>query len=520
MALNTKGRIVSIVINNEFIKMCEVTKKGKNITIHKDVTVMTPAESYFDGAILDINALSKTIRDALNERGITAESVVFSVTSTKIATKEVLIPNIKTNKIEGLIQANATEYFPVNIDEYIIQHSLLEKVDVDGVHKLKVLVMAAPAKMIEQYYQLAERLGVKIECIDYIGNSTSKAISRQIGNETSVVIQIENDSTIVNFFQNRVLQLQRTIPYGKSILVNALVERDKSDYYAALEKLEAYELLHTSFDGDKLTENLQYLVSSINRVIDYYVSRNNDIVIEKGYIIGAATHIKGFLRLMCNELNMLLNNITEFKDVIVDKRGRVNMALLTSYVSNMGALIEPVNFVPKLLVEKDKKKNTGIFYVLALICSIIIAVSLIAVPMVGLFSAKETKQSLQVEVDNLKDIEAVVNEYYSAKDMAAEADEFAALTANKDDSLQDFIKTLEVKMPTDMKVTSMSVSSGAVTISGTASSKSSIAELIEQLNTEKFIAGVNVASETETKDNAGNIMVTFSMTCVFTNVTE
>lgn len=520
MALNITGSIVSIVINNEFIKMCEVTKKGKNVTIHRDVTIMTPAETYLDGAILDMNTLSKMMRAALDERGITAGNVVFSVTSTKIATKEVLIPNIKANKIDGLIQANATEYFPINIDEYIIQHTVLERVDVDGAHKLRVLVMAAPSKMIEQYYQLADSLGLKIECIDYIGNSVSNVLRRQITNENCVVIQVENDTTIVNFFKNRVLQLQRTIPYGKSVVVNALAERDKSDYYAALERLESQELLHTSFDGDKLTENLSYLVNSINRVIDYYVSRNGDAVIEKGYIIGSSTHIKGFLRLMCNELNMLLYNITEFKDVVVDKRGRVNMALLSSYVSNMGALVEPVNFVPKLFIEKDKKRNTGVFYVITLILAIIISISLVVIPMFGLLSAKETKKNLQSEVDKLKDIEIVVNDYYNAKDMAADADEFAALTINNDDSLHVFIKTLEDKMPSDMKITSMSVSSGAVTISGNASSKSSLAELIEQLNTEKYIAGVNIVSETETKDDAGNIIVVFSMNCVFINTVE
>ena len=517
MTMNTKGRMVSIVINNEFIKICEVTKGVKNITVHKEVTITTPPNSYFDGAILDIDKLSKAILITLDDNRITTANVVFSVTSTKIATKEVIIPNIKLNKIDGVIQANATEYFPVNIEEYIIQHTILEKVEEEGVQKLKVLVIAAPAKMIEQYYQLASKTSMKIQWIDYIGNSTSKALGKQIGSETSVVIQIENDSTIVNIYEDCVLQLQRTIPYGKSIIVNDLVEKENLDYAVALHKLENEQLIHEAFDEDVLTDNLRYLVSNINRVMDYYISRSGK-VIEKAYIIGMATRIKGFTQLMANELHVQLINITEFKDVVYDKKSYVDESVLPSYISNIGALIAPVNFVPKVLVAEGKKKNTGKLYALIMVCSLVMAAALVVIPMIGMMSAKATRDSLQNEVDNLRDIEVVVNDYYVAKDKAADADAFAALTANNNDTLQNFIKVLEEKMPSDMKFTSMSVSSGAVTVSGTAGSKSSLAELIEQLNAQKSVADVTLASETEAKDSSGIVIVTFSMTCTFSNV--
>ena len=36
-AAKAKGKLVSIVINNEYIKICEITKSGKNSTVHKTV---------------------------------------------------------------------------------------------------------------------------------------------------------------------------------------------------------------------------------------------------------------------------------------------------------------------------------------------------------------------------------------------------------------------------------------------------------------------------------------------------
>ena len=201
MDITAKARILSITINNEYIKICEMTKIGKLITVHKAVTVPTPERSYSDGLIKDRGTLAKTIKVALDDNRIMTTNVVFSLASTKIVTKEVIIPNVKNNKIADIIKTNATEYFPVNIEEYIIQYSILEHL-VNDENKIKMQVMAAPSEMIEAYYDLSSSLGFTIKSIDYVGNSTYQALKRQIDAVPSIVIQVENDSTIVNIFDN------------------------------------------------------------------------------------------------------------------------------------------------------------------------------------------------------------------------------------------------------------------------------------------------------------------------------
>ena len=61
--------------------------------------------------------------------------------------------------------------------------------------------------------------------VDYAGNSTYQIMKQQIGPEVSLVIQVENDGTVINIFKDNVLQLQRNVPYGKSMLVNAVMEK-------------------------------------------------------------------------------------------------------------------------------------------------------------------------------------------------------------------------------------------------------------------------------------------------------
>ena len=49
------------------------------------------------------------------------------------------------DKIADIIMTNASEYFPVNLDEYIINFEVLEKLEYENQDtKIKVLVMAMP----------------------------------------------------------------------------------------------------------------------------------------------------------------------------------------------------------------------------------------------------------------------------------------------------------------------------------------------------------------------------------------
>lgn len=519
MAVKINGRIATIYLNSEFIKIAEVSKSVKTVTVHKTVTVPMPSGCYAEGDITDIKNLGKVIKLALDENRITCNNVAFTVASNKIATKDVLVPDVKAAKLDKIIETNASEYFPVNIDDYVVQYYTLDKVNDNEQDKLKTVVIAAPSQFIEKYYKLAETIGFKVAFIDYAGNSTYQIMRQQIGAEVSLVVDIENDSTIINIFKENTLQLQRIIPYGKSLLVNAVMEQYGLKYDIALSRLQSEELLGSTLDSNELSESLRALVSNINRITDYYVSRNN-VPIEKAYIIGNATKIVGFNQLLSNEFNIEINAIEQLAGVMLDKRTYVNGLDLTSYITNIGALIAPVNFISKERIAQEKKKDSN--RSLILVGSVALAASalLVAVPGIQCLISGIGVSSLKSSVNKLSDVEDIVDEYYEAKDEYIDISLFKALTTNNNDSLDAFISNLEQKTPSDVVITSMSVSSGVVAISGTATSKSSLGKYIQQLNSIKSVTNVKVANETESKDNTGTIKVTFSLSCSFGQIEE
>jgi len=514
-----KGKLISAVLNNQFIKMMEVTKAGKQIHVHRAVTIPTPIGTVNDGVLTDINKIAAAMQQAMKDKGFTATSIVFSVSSTKIATKEVIIPAIKESKIEKLVEANAPEYFPVNIQDYIIEYSILEKIDDEGVQKFKLMVAALNSSTAQSYYELAKILGYNLLYLDYTGNSAYQLVRHQITSDVNLVVEIENDGTVVNIFKNNVLKLQRIVPYGKSLIIDAIKQEYNLEYKEALVKLQEESLLHSEFDGDEITESIRYLVGNINRIMDYYTSRNKGDEIAKAYILGNATTIKGFNELLSNEIKKEVTNIIKLNNIVCDKKTKFEKRRLNSYLNNLGALIEPVNFRPKDLVAKESNKEEFKTLKLVLAVAVIASIFLISYPLARKFILDKRVSELKTSIKNKSEIVEIVDNYYGAKDKYLDAKAFSSLTTNNDDCLESLITCLEKELPSDVVIDNLTINSGKATITGSAGSKLSVAKTISQLSAISGLTEVDVPSIQESKDSTDTIVVTFSLSFSFNNVT-
>lgn len=515
-----RNRLLTINLNNEFIKVCELSKSSKGgIVVHKAFTIPTPPRSYRDGVIRDRNAIAKELKVALGNHGVTTTNVVYTISSTKIATKEVIIPYVAKNKIKTIVNMNASEYFPVNIDEYLIESTILEVIanpDDKKDKKLKLLVAAVPSKMVEEYYDFSSTMGFKIKAIDYAGNSTLQVLKNQSEVGSSVMIQIENDATIISVFEGSVLQLQRTVPYGKTVVVNAVMEERKIySYDVALDLLQKETLIHDNFDGDVITDSLKFLVSNVNRVMDYQVSRNSNRVIERAYIVGNATYIKGLEELFKNNLNAPVEAIQTLKGVSADKKTYVEENALTTYISNIGAVIDPINFVPKMVTENAGKSADTSLMRTVLIGAVVASAVIVGVPYLTMSNAKTDMLQNEEKVKAISSINDTIAEYNMAMANYNDVNSFRIMTMSNDDVLLDFISNLESYMPSDVEISGLSVENGDVSFNCLGSAKESMAKTIMQLKEIPNVLNVKAYSLAESVDDAGNTTVTFAVTLNF-----
>ena len=181
MAVQVSSRkVLSIEIGVSTTRIVEVDFRSQKPKVYNCVTFETPDGAIEDGFIRNREILSVAMKEALSAGGFKNSNVVFSLASTKIANREVVIPAVAENKIQGLINSNAKEYFPVDVDQYVITYSILERIKNENEKGIKLLVLAAPNTLIDSYYDFAKMMNFNIMALDYVGNSCFNVIKHQI----------------------------------------------------------------------------------------------------------------------------------------------------------------------------------------------------------------------------------------------------------------------------------------------------------------------------------------------------
>lgn len=119
------GKVISIEIGYSLTRVCEVDYKSKTHKVYGYFSIPTPEGMINDG-ILNLNeSYATALREALAEHKMKSKQVVFTLTSTKIASREVTIPFVKENRIMDVVNANASDYFPVDLSQYQLAYSML-----------------------------------------------------------------------------------------------------------------------------------------------------------------------------------------------------------------------------------------------------------------------------------------------------------------------------------------------------------------------------------------------------------
>lgn len=517
------NKVLSIDITNESITIIELTVSQKKQTnIHNVLIFETPEDAYEDGIIKDADRMAAAIREQLSSRGISNKNAIFVLSSAKIVNREVVVPFVKPNKIRGIINANSSEYFPVNIEDYVVSHSVLETVvDAENNKQIRVLAVAAPTQMVKSYYELAGLAGLNVVSVDYIGNAMLQLIKTQTSaNATTMVIQLGSESTVLNIVQGDNLLLQRTVPYGTNSVVNVIMDEKGVDATTAMTLLQNDRLITVDFDDNEATGAFRYLINNIGRVMDYYASKNPEKPIDDVFLTGDGALIKGIDGLFKIQLNVNTRIMDSLYNIKFDPSIDLKVYNPVYLVTSIGAAFAPMGFD---VIDPTAKVKSGSGVSLAPFVALTV-IAAIAGAGLAFYSIKQ-KNDAEAERDNLNskiaaisDIERIITEHDQAKAQYMDVVTMYNATYQLNENVRTFISELESKIPTTVVVTGFTSTNEGVNIPCVSADYDSIADFIMQLKTIDCIDDAYVASISKRLDEStGQESYEFSVTAIYVN---
>lgn len=547
MAMN--NRVLSIEIGNSFTKICEIDYKVKKPKVYKVLTVETPEGVVVDGMLQPTQEYADHLVNALGTNGIRTKRVIFTISSTRVASREVQIPNVKANKIEALVKTNANDYFPVDLTQYEIGHYLAGGLTEEG--KLRVMALAVPKALLDSYYQLAQMCGWEVECFDYSSNSLYQILRDEKSEKVTMMIKIDENSTIVTVLSAGKVLLQRTVAYGVQDAIETMIASGAyavNDPMSAVERFQKKTCLNRVLhQGDKLweenagrwededagnvevtaarqkiTSSLEPLIVGVSRVIDFYDSRNSDTPIERTYVTGLGGSFSGMSKLFTNCLERKVHTLSEMDDKIGMSKA-IRSTRPAAYISCLGAVLAPVG-----LIDKSTQKAKGLTVVsgtnytfvsvAVLVLGVILSIAMAVTSLTRYFGTVAENVALQARVEELQPAQTVYNEYLSA---AAQYDKYKYLyeyTENPNENLVEFINELEQILPSSFWTNSFSSDMEGISMSVTVEGKAAAARTILNIRNMESIEDVQISNITDAQNELGESAVTFSITGTYADI--
>lgn len=549
MAMN--NRVLSIEIGNSFTKICEIDYKVKKPKVYKVLTVETPEGVVVDGMLQPTQEYADHLVNALGTNGIRTRRVIFTISSTRVASREVQIPNVKANKIEALVKTNANDYFPVDLTQYEIGHYLAGGLTEEG--KLRVMALAVPKALLDSYYQLAQMCGWEVECFDYSSNSLYQILRDEKSEKVTMMIKIDENSTIVTVLSAGKVLLQRTVAYGVQDAIETMIASGAyavNDPMSAVERFQKKTCLNRVLhQGDKLweenagrwededagnvevtaarqkiTSSLEPLIVGVSRVIDFYDSRNSNTPIERTYVTGLGGSFSGMSKLFTNCLERKVHTLSDMDDKIGMSKA-IRSTRPAAYISCLGAVLAPVG-----LIDKSQQKGKGMTVVsgtnytfvsvAVLVLGVILSIAMAVTSLTRYFGTVAENVALQARVEELQPAQTVYNEYLSA---AAQYDKYKYLyeyTENPNENLVEFINELEQILPDSFYTDSFSSDQTGISMTVNVEGKAAAARTILNIRNMESIEDVQISNITDNQDEMGGSWVMFSMTGTYRELSD
>ena len=498
------NKALTIYISSDVIRLAEMQKNNnKAVVLSNAAEITTPAGSFNDGYLIDVTAVAEAIRTAIFGRGFTAKEVVFTIASKKIASKEVEINYFKnTKKLGQVLQANSGEYFPMSASgDYLFAYSVLEDYMTEDGRKYRVSAVAAPMDLVRGYYEVADELRLNVRSIDYFGNSVIQLLALQMQEgRTDLVLQIEKDATYVNVMRGHVLVLQRSVNYGKTAVINALMDVKKISEKDAKTLLSNEALLDQHVTADEYAQTVSYLVNGIGRAVEYHRTKNPGELLQGIKIFGEGSAIAGIEKILQRELGAPVEHFDTLAGVSIKGQAALTAEEVLRYLPNIGAIIDPMNLnigsskKQSLVESSDLIKYLKYAFAVAFVGSAVFTgISIYQHKVVA-----DEKARLEAEIEKIKDIEEIKAAYEAAQIEYNLVKAFEYSSRSDSEFFVRFIDDLERLLPKDSAISKITVNDGDVTFELTSgwhdTAKNEVADVLLQLSKLDYVSNLYIPS--------------------------
>ena len=203
----------------------------------------------------------------------------------------------------------------------------------------RVLLVAAPKKVINIYVEIAELAGLELASIETESVAMGRAMFRSTGKKDLVMLDFGANSTDMSIMSDGYLVFSQSIAIGSDSLTQSIVNKFNFEYSRAEEFKRNYGLVPTVLEGkiySVLSPIMESLMIEIQRGVEFYKNKTMSSAPNEYILNGDGALLPGLSEYVAKSLGVTTqvstpwNNISvnsKFKDIVTKSGPSYSVAI-------------------------------------------------------------------------------------------------------------------------------------------------------------------------------------------------
>jgi len=300
-------KFLGIDIGTSFIKIAEVSRVGNRKKLENYGTFL--ATALYDkpfrtfeksSLLLSSNDIARAIQAVLMEAKIKTRQAVFSIPDFSTFFTSFELPSMSQDELSSAVEYAARSHVPMPLSEVTLDWQITgQRTGADQKTKTRVLLVAVPKEVINQYKHIAQLAGLELFALEAEVFGLIRALVAKESRETLAIIDIGAQSTTCSIVEKGKLRLSHSFDMSGNELTEIVAKALSVEYKKAEEIKKKYGLTVSGQEvagGKGVREILMPLIDVVLReaseIINNY-KQGSQKDIQKVILAGGTVQLPG-----------------------------------------------------------------------------------------------------------------------------------------------------------------------------------------------------------------------------------
>jgi type IV pilus assembly protein PilM len=222
----------------------------------------------------DQKELADVLKKLYSDSNIKNKSIVVALPEFSVFTRFFEFPGVKKEELKDAVFYEAKQYIPVPIEE--VRMSYIPIGFNEAKNAPRVLLVAAPYKIIDSYIRISELAGLDIAAIETESVALGRAMYRATNQKHVVMLDFGANSTDMSIMLDGYLVFSQSISIGSDSLTQAIINKFNFEYQQAEEYKRNYGVVPNVLEGkihQVLSPILESIILEVSRGIEFYKNK-------------------------------------------------------------------------------------------------------------------------------------------------------------------------------------------------------------------------------------------------------